>query len=544
MDRRARGNSRPNRRPPPRGVFPGQRSGPPGAAGRTPAIPADIPQVVHEDEDVLVVNKPAGMAISLRADGDRRPRTLTDWVQARARRASKRGERPKFKAANTLDPGASGLVVYAKDEASFEHLRAQFRSRRVRRIAYAVVRGHPRLEGPQACALEGTIRRAIERRGPRRGPDRLGVTHFKLVRAWDQGCMLRLRLETDHAGQAPDHLRSIGCPIQTARRTDGAGIMHLHLGEIAFAHPKARVRLRFTADPPAWFERPIPEKARSTPPPKEETPPPEQGWEQVADWYADLIAQRRSDHFEQLIWPGVLEMLGDVNGKRILDLACGQGELAQMLARRGARVLGVDASPSLIESARTRAGEHARFMVGDVRTLEALDIGPVDAGVCVLALMNIDRIDAVLRGVGALLRPGGRFVCVILHPAFRQPGRTSWGWVREDDCQIQERRVRAYLSEEPCEVVMNPGAVSAGETPITTTTWNRPLQHYVRAIADAGMVIDAIEEWASRRISQPGPRAAAENLARREIPMFMAIRAIRPPAPEQRQTDQEQPAAN
>jgi len=496
--------------------------------------------VIHEDEDVLVVNKPAGMPVSLRAGGDRSIRTLTDWVQARARRGSRGGQRPRFKAANTLDPGASGLVVYAKDEDGFEDLRAQFRSRRVQRIATAIVRGHPRLEGPQACALEGTIRKAIERRGPRRGPDRLGVTHFKLLRAWDNGCMLRLRLETDHAGQAPDHLRSIGCPIQTARRRDGAGIMHLHLGEIGFTHPKGKIRLRFSAQPPAWFERPLPRGSDRKDARENER---NQGWEHVAEWYDELISRRRSDHFEKVIWPGVLRLLGDVRGLRVLDIACGQGELAQIIAERGGEVIGVDASLTLIEAAQSRSDQKARFIVGDVRTLGDLEIGPVDAAVCVLALMNIDRIDAVLQGAASLLRPGGRLVCVILHPAFRQPGRTGWAWTREGDVQVQERRIRAYLSEQAHEVVMNPGAVSSGEPPITTTTWNRPLERYVRTATDAGLAIDAIEEWASMRTSEAGPRAEAENLARREIPMFLAFRAIRPDT-SGRGANQGQPDAN
>lgn len=67
--------------------------------------------------------------------------------------------------------------------------------------------------------------------------------------------------------------------------------------------------------------------------------------------------------------------------------------------------------------------------------------------------------------------------------------------------------------------------MSSGREPITTWTFNRPIQAYVRAIAEAGMVVDAIEEWTSARRSAPGPRADEENRARREIPMFLAVRA-------------------
>ena len=61
-----------------------------------------------------------------------------------------------------------------------------------------------------------------------------------------------------------------------------------------------------------------------------------------------------------------------------------------------------------------------------------------------------------------------------------------------------------------------------------TWTFHRPLQAYIKSLASAGLLIDALEEWASHKVSTSGPRAASENVARREIPMFLAIRAIKP----------------
>jgi hypothetical protein len=86
--------------------------------------------------------------------------------------------------------------------------------------------------------------------------------------------------------------------------------------------------------------------------------------------------------------------------------------------------------------------------------------------------------------------------------------------------------VDGYLSPGVSEIVMNPGAAARGSEPVTTLTYHRPLQTYVRALAEAGLLIDALEEWPSLRQSQPGPRAQAENRARREIPMFLTIRAL------------------
>ena len=54
----------------------------------------------------------------------------------------------------------------------------------------------------------------------------------------------------------------------------------------------------------------------------------------------------------------------------------------------------------------------------------------------------------------------------------------------------------------------------------------KPIESYVKALRSSGLLIDTIEEWPSHKTSTSGPRAAAENTARKEIPMFMAIRAV------------------
>jgi hypothetical protein len=87
--------------------------------------------------------------------------------------------------------------------------------------------------------------------------------------------------------------------------------------------------------------------------------------------------------------------------------------------------------------------------------------------------------------------------------------------------------VDGYLSPGQSPIIMNPGKASKGAERVVTWTYHRPLQTYARALAEAGLLIDCIEEWPSLRSSEPGPRAAEENRARREIPMFLALRAVR-----------------
>lgn len=297
-----------------------------------------------------------------------------------------------------------------------------------------------------------------------------------------------------------------------------------------------------------------------------------QGWDHVADWYDDLLSRRKSDHHEATVLPGVMRLLAPKAGERALDVACGEGTLARLLAAQGVATTGVDASAQLIK----RAGEtrpkpqpgtvlgETSFLVGDARQLGDLREleGSFDMASCVLALMNIDPLAPVLSGVSAQLKASGRFVAVMLHPAFRAPGQTHWGeegspvgarnfrkpgqptvalasearakaWEKTKQAGVpiaaptefkMFRKVEGYLSPAHKAVVMNPAQVAQGAKEIATVTWHRPLQAYVAAFAKAGLLIDAMEEWASLRQSESGPRAREEDRIRREIPMFLAIR--------------------
>jgi ubiquinone/menaquinone biosynthesis C-methylase UbiE len=243
-------------------------------------------------------------------------------------------------------------------------------------------------------------------------------------------------------------------------------------------------------------------------------------WTQVADWYDQLVGGAGSEFHRHVVLPGVMKLLGDVQGKKVVDVACGQGVLCRLLAQSGADVTGVDAAEPLIRAARAREDAGVNYIVGDARFLNFLSAGTYDAAACVLAIQNIHPIQGVFEGVARSLKEWGTFTIVMIHPCFRGAKETSWGW---DGTKVQYRRVDRYMLPRKAPIITNPGQKDG----IYTWTFHKPIEAYIKCFRKAGFLIDALEEWCSHKVSDSGPRAAAENDARKEIPMFLAIRAVK-----------------
>ncbi|MGA3067545.1 MAG: class I SAM-dependent methyltransferase [Tepidisphaeraceae bacterium] len=247
-------------------------------------------------------------------------------------------------------------------------------------------------------------------------------------------------------------------------------------------------------------------------------------WNKVAAWYDQLVGEQGSEFHRQIVIPGALRLMKLTAGEAALDVACGQGVLCRALAERGIIPTGVDAAKTLIESARQRGPATIHYHVADARHLEFLPENHFAAAACLLAIQNIQPLAPVISGVARLLKPRGKFVIVMVHPCFRGAKQTSWGW--DDSGKIQYRRVDRYLIPRKTPIATHPGS----NPDEYTWTFHRPVEAYIKAFRQSGLLVDAMEEWPSHKHSDSGPRAAAENTARKEIPLFMAIRALKIPS--------------
>ncbi|MEV4262172.1 class I SAM-dependent methyltransferase [Kribbella sp. NPDC049584] len=114
--------------------------------------------------------------------------------------------------------------------------------------------------------------------------------------------------------------------------------------------------------------------------------------------------------------PAVLDLLGDVAGRRILDAGCGSGPLVADVKERGASVAGFDASPAMLRLARERLGDDADLKVADLTRPLPYDDESFDDALAVLVLHYLEDWSGPLAELRRVLRPGGRLVVVVNHP--------------------------------------------------------------------------------------------------------------------------------
>jgi len=272
--------------------------------------------------------------------------------------------------------------------------------------------------------------------------------------------------------------------------------------------------------------RPFHKPGRKTgPPTAKKAAGNDRGWDAVAAWYDKLVGESGSDYHRNVILPAALRILDPKAGESIIDVCCGQGVIiGPLLDAKVTKVTGVDASPRLIESAKGRFGADNRvsLVVADACKPGAWADGKNDAATCIMAVHDVPDILGLFKNVAGALKPGGRAVMVFMHPCFRIPKKSHWGW--DGDQKIQYRRLDSYGSALEIPITTHPGKGGSEETRFH----HRSLADLLTAMGAGGLAVTGCEELYSHRRSQGnGPFSKAEHKAAEEFPLFMALKAVK-----------------
>ena len=222
--------------------------------------PALVPEpvsvlVAFEDEQVLVVDKPAGM--STHPGAGVTDRTLAAQLLALGAVGGENPERPGI--VHRLDRGTSGLLVAARTEEAFRALQEAIRQREVERRYLALVRGSPRSRAGRIDAPIGRDRRDPTRRSLDTDEPREAVTHFEVRDFLAEHALLEVQLETGRTHQIRVHLAAIdlpvaGDPVYGVKGDLGLTRQFLHAYRLRLRHPITGVALDLESPLPSDLE--------------------------------------------------------------------------------------------------------------------------------------------------------------------------------------------------------------------------------------------------------------------------------------------------
>jgi len=257
-------------------------------------------------------------------------------------------------------------------------------------------------------------------------------------------------------------------------------------------------------------------------------------WNTNAVFWDDKMREGNDFH-RLLVGPATERLLNLQPGETVLEIACGNGQLARRLAELGATVLATDLSDRFIERARARTGERPdlagriEFRVVDATdeaALLALGEDRFDAVVCGMAIMDMVEIDPMLRAVTRLLKPDGRFVFTLLHPCFNHSAIRFSLELEDAGGELVETHAVKVLKYRGIGTTKGLGMVGQ---PRPHFYFDRTLSALFGACFGAGFVLEGLEEPAF----EPGTAEVDHPFSWvnfPEIPPVLAARLRRSPS--------------
>ncbi len=251
-------------------------------------------------------------------------------------------------------------------------------------------------------------------------------------------------------------------------------------------------------------------------------------WDEKAAFWDERMGEGNA--FQRvLIGPASERLLAVRPDELVLDVACGNGVFARRLAQLGARVVATDFSAKFLELAKARTTQHAdriEYRLADATDeQQLLELGEerFDAAVCNQALMDMPVIEPLLRALARLIKPTGRFVFAVPHPAFNSLG-CQWGI----ESAVQDGRLVQARHVKVLDYLHVPAGKGPGmpDEPAPHWYFHRPLSALLGACFAAGFVLDGLEEPAFG--PEDSSAAPLSWLNYHDIPPVLVARARRP----------------
>lgn len=214
-------------------------------------------------------------------------------------------------------------------------------------------------------------------------------------------------------------------------------------------------------------------------------------WDRAIDVWEDFQERGKDFSRDQVHGPALRRAIGPLRGRSALDLGCGQGRFTRVLARAGARVVGVDWSREMIRAAQVH--ERSRplgieYHCWDARGLERELRGRrFDVVVGCMSFMDMPEVHRVLRNARRLLKPNGRLVFSVSHPGSTAALRWERSGIRDRGAML----VGPYFNKH---VGLTEWRMRRLLRPFDTVYWHRTLEQWFRLLRRAGFVVEGVSE--------------------------------------------------
>ncbi len=208
-------------------------------------------------------------------------------------------------------------------------------------------------------------------------------------------------------------------------------------------------------------------------------------WATLAPAWIQATAGGENVNRDGLLDAWMLRAIGEVAGRDVIDLGCGEGRFCRMLTRRGARVVGIDLCQPFIEFAEAHRFGNERYLVADIEDLSALPSAGFDLAVSYLSLVDVADFAAVVQEAYRLLRAGGRFVVCNLQSMNTGIKTTGSPWLKDKEGRKLHFLLDDYLDEGPRAMPMFGHVV---------TNFHRTLSTYINSFLQTGFALEGLQE--------------------------------------------------
>lgn len=219
-------------------------------------------------------------------------------------------------------------------------------------------------------------------------------------------------------------------------------------------------------------------------------------WEQNAKVWSMLVRKKQDKYRELLNNPAFIDLVGNVKGKKTLDLGCGEGYNTRIFAKLGAKITGIDISQEMISQAlkkekRTPMG--IDYKVSSFSDLSMFTNNSFDIVLSTMALMDSPDYDKAIKEAHRVLKTHGKIFFSISHPCFQTKG---FSWIKNENGKSKTLTVSNYFTDSSWDTtwIFSKGQIPEGAKPFNVPCFPRTLSEYLNVLIDSGFNILRVNE--------------------------------------------------